>query len=283
MPITLALWHSAAFQVNPAFMAMRTLFFLVCLVGMFTACSKAQHGEKVSAAAKVADSRSSTRAYHHQLNLETERAAISGILTQLQALCQARSTTECVMLESQQSSGRYASASLKFRAVPELAKSLQETAGKLATLTERSTSAEELQGPLHDIQKQSELLQDYRQRLEGLRERAKNDVDALIKVHKELAQVQQDLESLQGRQQHLVQRTQTELVSLRLQSSDQTALSAPLVQALSDFARNLAQGGATAITALAYLLPWTLLLLAGFTLLRKIWHWRKQRRVPVSL
>lgn len=267
-------------------MATRTLLGVLCLISslsLLSACSNAQQSNKTQASASnAANGRSSTLAYHHQLTLETEAAAISGVMAQLQALCQARSANDCVLLESQQNSGRYAGASMKFRAVPELAKSLQDTAGKLATLIERSSSAEELQGPLQDTQKQSELLQDYRQRLEGLRERAKNDVDALIKVHKELAQVQQDLESLQGRQQHLLQRTQTELVSLRLQSGDQTSLSAPLRLALSDFARNLAQGGATAITALAYLLPWTLLLMAVFALLRKIWRWRKQRQVTAS-
>ena len=81
---------------------------------------------------------------------------------------------------------------------------------KLGTIIDQTTSAEDLAGPIADTSKQRELLLDYRQRLEGLRERAKTDIDALIKVTKELAQVQNEIEALNGKFAQLKQRVDTE-------------------------------------------------------------------------
>ncbi len=256
-----------------------SIIYLFACLALLSACSKAPQGGHAMETRIVENgAKSKTLAYQHQLTLEAEASAIPALIAQLQARCQASAEAGCVMLESQQNLTRSASADLKFRAPPAVTQELIDTAGKLATLLERRSTAEELHGPLQDTQKQSDLLLDYRQRLEGLRERAKNDVDALIKVHKELAQVQQDLEQVQGRYQHLQSRVQTELLSLHIQSSEQTNILAPVRRALAEFAQNLAQGSAAVITALAYLLPWIVCLLAGFIPLRKFWRWRKQKR-----
>ncbi|WP_088966757.1 DUF4349 domain-containing protein [Vogesella sp. LIG4] len=159
-------------------------------------------------------------------------------------------------------------------------RSIVAALGKQATVTNQSTSAEDLAQPIADAGKKLAMLRDYRARLEALRERAGSDVDALIKVNRELAQVQSELESSAGEQAYLLQRVQTELLTVSIGSQEHQAFWKPVSQALAEFGDNLSRGIATAITATAFLLPWGVLLLALLWLGRKLrlrprWPWRR--------
>ena len=68
----------------------------------------------------------------------------------------------------------------------------------------QSTSAEDLAGPIADTAKQIAMLTDYRTSLEALRSRPSNDLDALMKLTRELADVQSQIETLTGNQAGLI-------------------------------------------------------------------------------
>lgn len=266
-------------------------FFGTCLYALITAsilslcaCSKAELGGAQTSKDPSATKTSSNHflAYQHQVGLELEAERIGTVSAQLEKACAAAINEHCELLESQLSTGRGSSANLKFRASRAGIKSLLLEIEKLGKVIDQSTTAEDLAGPIGDAKKKQELLIDYRQRLEALRERAKNDVDALIKVNKELAQVQSDLEALNGKYAQLQQRVDTEILYVRLSSIEQSSFSAPLKTALHDFSSNLAQGSASAITGFAYLLPWSILLSLCFIVIRKIWRWRKEKKVPMK-
>ena len=116
----------------------------------------------------------------------------------------------------------------------------------------------------------------YRSKLEGLLGRASTDVDALIKVNRELAQVQSELESMTGTQSNLMRRVDTEILVVSIASLDSQSSWKLVTSAFSEFGANLARGVSSAITGIAYLAPWTLMLVLLAWAGRKLW--RRQGR-----
>ena len=53
-----------------------------------------------------------------------------------------------------------------------------------------------------------------------LRTRAANDVDALIKVNRELAQVQSEIKAAEAKKAHLLERVETEILDVRISSDE---------------------------------------------------------------
>jgi Domain of unknown function (DUF4349) len=216
-------------------------------------------------------------AYQHTIHIDAEEDKVASVYEAGQAACREAVADLCAVLESRITTGRTASASLKFRAKPGAIPKLIAALSKQGQVTNQSTSAEDLAGPIEDSAKKLALLTDYRTRLEGLRGRGSNDVDALIKLNKELSQVQSELEATTGQQAHLVQRVETEILSVLIDSSQNQSLFRPIALALSDFGRNLSQAFSIAITAIAYLIPWALVLVLLVWAGRVLWHRRKRR------
>lgn len=136
----------------------------------------------------------------------------------------------------------------------------------------QSVKAEDLAAPIEDTGRKLAMLEDYRARLEALRGEADGNVDALIKVNKELAAVQGEIEASSGQQAHLLQRVETEVLTVSLSTYGSRSFWSPIAEALSSFGDDLAEGVATAITAAAYLIPW------GIVLVVLVWIGRRLLR-----
>lgn len=141
-------------------------------------------------------------------------------------------------------------------------------------------TAEDLAAPIGDSAKKLAMLNDYRSKLEALRGNASQNIDALIKVNQELAQVQSDIESLSGERAHLIQRVETEILTVSISTSNSRAFWRPIGNAFSDFGINLAQGISSAIYGAAYIIPWSITLLLLWWGGRKIWS--RRRRVNAA-
>ena len=141
-----------------------------------------------------------------------------------------------------------------------------------------STSAEDLAGPIQDTAKQLAMLTDYRSKLEALRSRSNNDVDALIKLNRELADTQSQIEALTGEQAQLVQRVETEILNVTISSYESRSFWSPIGDSTSEFGDHLSEGIASAITAMAYIIPWSLVLLLLIWVARKLWGLRKRKQ-----
>ncbi len=216
-------------------------------------------------------------AYQHTISIETDESKVPAIFGMGQAACRdAAEADACVVLESHLKTGRQNYASLKFRAKPAGIQKIIAALGQQADVTDKSTTAEDLAGPIDDAAKKQAMLTDYRSKLEALRGRANTDVDALIKVNRELAQVQSDLEAINGKHAHLVQRVETETLSVSISSAQHRSFLSPIKLALFDFGANLSQGISSAITGLAYLLPWGCVVGVLAWGARKLWR-RRQR------
>lgn len=194
------------------------------------------------------------------------------------AACSDATAAACTLLASSIEAEPHASASLKFRARPDVIPKLVAAMGQHAELARRSTRAEDLSGPIADSARQLAMLDDYRTRLEALRSRAGNDIDALIKVNQALAEVQANYEAASGKRALLAQRVETEILGVSIRSDRHQSFWTPIGRALRDFGRHLAEGISTAITGLAYLIPWLVLLSILGWAGRRLWRRRRGGR-----
>lgn len=252
---------------------------LLILITLASGCAKSPDPSALalsdSSKAAPAGSARAFLAYEHALSMDVEEQQVAAIFEAGQAACREATQALCTVLESRLSSGRTATAFLKFRAKPEGIKKIIAALSQQGTVTEQSTTAEDLASPIADAAKKLAMLKDYRTNLEALRGQASRDVDALIKVSRELAQVQSELEAAQGSHAYLMQRVETEVLKVSVRSVQRQAFWKPIGLALSDFAGNLSQGISSAITGIAYLIPWAIVLLVGVWGGRRLWRrWR---------
>lgn len=221
-------------------------------------------------------------AYEHSMEMDAAEDKVATLYEAALAACKAgakevTANEGCVLLESQISTGRYPHASLKLRSTSAgIAKVVEVLQGE-GKITSQSTTAEDLSGPIRDSAKELEMLQDYRARLENLRTRPSNDMEALITLNKELSQVQKDIESISGTKANLTQRVETEILNIRIGSNREASFWTPISQSLSEFGGNLSSGISSVITTIAILAPWVLMLLALAWAVRKWWLRRKRK------
>jgi hypothetical protein len=211
-------------------------------------------------------------AYEHSIGIETPDDKIAPMFEAAQAACRAATAESCAILEARISTGEYASAQLRFRATAAGVQNLIQVLSAEGEIASRSTTAEDLAGPIEDNAKKLAMLTDYRSKLEALRARSTAEVDSLIKLTRELAQVQSEIEGLTGSQAQLMQRVETEILNVSISSHHSRSFWSPVGDSASDFGENLSEAIATFITGVAYLLPWVLLLIVA------IWVWRKLRK-----
>lgn len=251
------------------------VFSLLLVIAMLSSACSSNHGGSVAIPAELAEPKersASTLALEHRLSLEVEEQHLVAVFERGLASCREAVGESCQVLESSIQSGRSHSGSLKFRAQAAGIKKIMSALSKDSTIASQSTTAEDLAAPIADGAKQLTMLKDYRTQLEALRGRANNDVDALIKLSHELAQVQSELEAAEGAQARLKQRVETEILSVSLDTNVAPAFWKPIASALSDFGGNLSQGISSVISGVAYLLPWLLLIAFGGWAGRKLWR-----------
>ena len=217
-------------------------------------------------------------AYEHAIHLDVEEKKINAVYEAALMACQKAVADQCVMLESHLDTGRDVSAQLKFRGKPGGIQKLIAVLNAQGEIISQSTTAEDLSSPIQDSAKKLAMLNDYRSRLEGLRGRASESIDTLIKINKELAQVQSEIEAMTGERAHLMQRVDTEILNVSITSIHNRLFWKPISAALTDFSSNLSEGLSKAITGVAFLIPWSLVLAAFVWLGRKLWFRARRPR-----
>ena len=92
----------------------------------------------------------------------------------------------------------------------------------------------------------------------------------------ELASTQSQIEAAEGEHAHLLQRIETEILSIHLASDLAYGFWGTIGSAIVDFGDELAYGIAEMIVGLAYVLPWLVVLIPLLLLMR--WIWRRTQR-----
>lgn len=258
----------------------RSLLVLLVFVVIAGCARKNESGGLLPAQASVKASEHAARylAYEHAIHLDVAEQQLPAVVDMAQTACRKTADELCTVLESRISTGKDASASLRFRASPDGIRKLIDALSQQAELVDQSTTAEDLTAPIKDTVKKLAMLHDYRSRLEVLRGRASNDVDALIKINRELSQVQSELEAGEGDHARLLQRVQTEILNVSIRTTRHQSFWKPAVQAVSDFGANFSQGLSIAITGVAYLIPGVLPLALLVWIMRCVWRRRRSAR-----
>ena len=216
-------------------------------------------------------------AYSHQVTIELPANEVANTYHRLLEWCAADKQFRCIMLQSHLSTDRYIEGRLEVRIQPDGVDAFLQLAEEGGSVTRRGTQVEDLGEAVVDNQKRLEMLRDYRARLEALQQKPEVEVEALVKIAEQLAEVQSNLEFAEGRRAKLLQRVETDRVSVALTSYAQRSFFQPIGASLKNFSSQLSEGISDAITAFAYLLPWLLLLVLVVFGVRKIWIRAKRR------
>lgn len=256
------------------------LALLLLLCCLMASCARREDTGALDAATQSAASRESAQqalAYEHQVTIHTEADQVGATYQAGVSTCRAAAQSACVLLDSHVNTGEHANASLRVRVKPGWSPQLIKVMSAHGEVSQQSTTVEDLAAPMGDTRKKLDMLTSYRAKLESLQDRAANDVDAAMKIAKELTQVQSDIEALSGQQAHMLQRVNTEVVTVNIESDAQGSFWGPIRAALGNFNATLSQGISSAILGTAYLLPWAVVLGAVVFAGRKVWRRLKAR------
>ncbi|MEP6502943.1 MAG: DUF4349 domain-containing protein [Betaproteobacteria bacterium] len=260
----------------------RSTAALLCAAALLAGCSRPADmvgvaERKVEGAAADKSARRASLAITRRAELQLETPRIAPLFNATVAACNAAATDSCVVLESSLSTGTRTHAELKLRAVPAGIARILATLRTGNGLVSESASAEDLAAPIADVERQLAMAREYRDSLLALRARGGNDIAALMKINQELAQVQSQLESATGERAHMQQRVDTETLTIEMNATganDHEFLQ-PISRSLHDFGDHLAGAAANAITFIAYLIPWAVVLVPLGWLVRRVarrWH-----------
>jgi len=261
-------------------MSLRFLIALLAVTVLVVGCSSSED----SSIADYADINIATQqkaknkylAYTHRISIDLPIEKVETRYNELVEWCVKDSEFKCTLLDSNLSTSNFVHAKIRVRILPEGVIPYVAKASDQGTTTDRSTEVEDLAESIVDNQKRLEMLTDYRNKLEALSERSGGDVEALVKIASELAQVQSDLEYSLGQKAKLMQRVEMDVVNLNLFSRSQRSFWRPIGESISEFGGNLSGGISSVITVIAYLIPWLIFLIFVAFIAVKLWVWRKK-------
>lgn len=226
-------------------------------------------------------------AYEYDATLRLPAKAVSVVLADHEARCQAAGPKVCQVISSSVSEQNkdYIYGILQIRATKDymnsfregLSKEAEEADGQLVSMNAR---AEDLTRQITDTSARLEAQKTLRERLLRLLERENDDVGDLLQIERELARVQSEIESAESWLRTLRARVSMDRLTLTYQSipkavTPQTAK--PLQDALTSFFSEVAWSLAEVISFIARLLPWLIVIFPGLMFLRVLWrNWRKR-------
>jgi hypothetical protein len=247
------------------------------LMGM-TACNRNEHALAAEHLLMPKQDRAAethgTFSREHTATITVPAADLAERFRRLSERCTSDSADHCTILQSDVSTGPFASGLIKLRIDPDAVDALISFAAGLGKLEHRSTQVEDLADTNQDTQSRIEMLTNYRKQLLELQGKAGTNIDAAIKVASELSTVQSHLEQAMGQAAYQNKRTTTDIVTIHFSVTEQKAFWRPIREAVRDFFGNLSNGISQAITAVAYILPWLLVVVPGLYLVRFLWRRR---------
>jgi len=214
-------------------------------------------------------------AYEHRITVELPKTEIEQAFEKIISFCVNDTESKCTILHSSLDTGNYSSGNIQVRILPSGVEKVVNLASKQGHISNRSTDAEDLQDVIVNSNKRLEMLSQYQAQLIELEKNTDNDIESLIKIAKELSKVQSDIEYAEGKKAKLLQRTQMDIAHISLLSLSYTSFWGPVSNSLMFFGENLSEGISQAIIAVAYLLPWVVIILFFLYILRIVW--RKSR------
>nr|WP_305888891.1 DUF4349 domain-containing protein [Parvularcula maris] len=159
-----------------------------------------------------------------------------------------------------------------------LAAQTEEAGGSVQSF---QSEVEDLTREITDTAARLEAKRTLRERLLLLLERDTDDIDDLLEVEREIADVQSEIESTESYLRALRGRVSMDRMTISYEAEWQPVTprkAQPLAEALQGFVGVVAASLATVITAVASFLPWLLIIVPGLFVLRLLLRSILQRR-----
>ena len=198
--------------------------FAVLATLAVSACSRNSLARGGEALELRADQEHGTLSREHSVTVEVPETELDTRFQRLADRCKTDAAHHCTILQSDVSTGQFASGLIKLRIDPGAVEELIAFAASLGRLEHRSTKVEDLAEAIQDTQSRVQMLTTYRKQLLELQAKAATNVDAAIKIASELSTVQGNLEQANGQAAFQTKRTTTDIVSAFLRHGAKSLL-----------------------------------------------------------
>ncbi len=258
---------------------MRQWIVLLTMTGLLAGCGGGPQSETAKLAeTRVEHERAARVAYEHRIDIEVPSGQVRQVAEAVQRTCAALPERGCTLLETSVRGGMEADATIQMRVVPDgVNKVLASLDGRGAVMS-RSSKGEDLAEPIDDAERRMGMLTGYRDQLQTLARQRALDADALIKLHRELAEVQSEIEKAATANAQLHRRVDTELLTVSMRDRAKGGQGYKVQRALEDFGEDLLQGVAMLITFVASALPFAMAGTIGYAVWRRIRARRRGRQ-----
>ena len=247
----------------------RQLLLAALMLPALAACSNKQEVAPASIPGQTSKP-GAMLAYEHTLFIQLPSAQIPGHIAAAREACDANRFGACSVLHIGQSES---GAKLVVRIVPTGVEPLTKLAAQDGVITSRESHAEDLADVVQDNQRKQAQLDAYAAHLDELAARKDIGVSDLIALARERAQVQTEREGLLNEAAQQKRRIETNLLTLQFGNSDVNSRGHRLAASFTELLDRLVDGVGDALSALAYGLPFLLLLLP--VCLLWLWAWRR--------
>ncbi|QDQ26922.1 DUF4349 domain-containing protein [Chitinimonas arctica] len=219
-------------------------------------------------------------AVHHTLEVQAEAERVEALWRQIQA----RSVEmggEVVSAELSRGDDRQPTASLSLRLPPAQVPALFALLAQGGELVNTRTDSEDKTAEVIDVEARQKNLVDARDRLRQLLAERTGKLADVLEVQKSLTETQSQLDSMNGQRKALAEQTDKIRLDLTIHTPrsviERSAL-APLKDAWHRLGYVASESLAGLLTLLAALLPWTLLGVPLWLLVRRAWRKRRAAR-----
>ena len=248
--------------------------YLLALATVLTGCSSKREPPKDAASAmaetSVEHKRAAWIAYEHMIELEVSADHMRQVSEAVQQACAALPERGCTLLEASIRSGAAAGASVRMRITPDGVNKVLRSLDGRGKVVSQSSRGEDLAEPVQDAERKMAMLTGYRDQLQTLARQRALDPEALIKLHRELAEVQSQVDNAATSQAQLRRRVDTELLTVSMHEHATAGQGSRVKQALEDFGDDLLRGVAMLITFVASTIPFALAGIIGYLVWRRV-------------
>ncbi len=201
-------------------------------------------------------------AYSHEATVRLEATGIAARVAAVRTACMEGRHGTCTVLGEEQSSGQWPGGRLQMRAEPKAIEPLVAMAAEGGVLSQRATAAEDLADAVRDNGLRQQRLRTQHARLSEFLARKDIKAEDLIALSNQLAQIETELQASEQDAAQQQRRLRTNLLTLRFESSQVTAESSELGEALRESLSVLDTSVAVLVTVVVATLPFALLGLA---------------------
>ena len=245
------------------------------------ACSKDRAGAASAPAVELGDAAlrgesnggGSLLAYEHEVGIRSDASSLAQRMASVREACVAQKFGSCSLLGEERQAGEQPSGNMRMRVTPAAVEPLVKLAAQGGEIGQRSTHAEDLADAVADNGLRQRRLQAQHAKLLEILERKDLKVEDMIALSQQLAAVEADLQGAGQEAAQQRRRIETNLLTLRFESSGFAARSSAVRQAFANLGSVFDVSLAALITVVGGVLPFALF----FGLIALGWRWYRRR------